>query len=71
MIFQTHINTPKELHPTPAKPEESRVSTIKNKFNEWADWLVSYIPPKPKVVDTLLEGFKNKIKSLYQKKKRF
>ena len=65
-----HINAP-VLHPTPAKPEEPRVTTIKNKFNEWADWLVSYIPPKPKVVDTLLEGFKNKIKGLYQKKKDF
>ena len=31
------------------------------------DWLLDYIPPKPKVVDEALESFKNLTKILYNK----
>ena len=30
--------------------------------------LLNYIPPKPKVVDTVLESIKNKIKKIYEKR---
>ena len=32
------------------------------------DWLLNYIPQKPKVVDKVLESFKNKIKNFYEKR---
>ena len=32
------------------------------------NWLLDYIPPKPKVVDEALESFKNLIKKLYIKR---
>ena len=31
------------------------------KINDFGEWLLNYIPPKPKVVDKVLESFKNKI----------
>ena len=30
--------------------------------------MLNYIPPKPKVVDKVLESFKNKIKKIYEKR---
>ena len=30
--------------------------------------VVEYIPPKPKVVEKVLESFKNKIKKMYEKR---
>ena len=38
------------------------------KITDFGNWLLSYIPPKPKVVDKVLESFKNKIKKMYEKK---
>ena len=32
------------------------------KIKDFGDWLLNYIPPKPKVVDKMLESFKNIIK---------
>ena len=31
------------------------------KIKEFGEWLLNYIPPKPKLVDKVLESFKNKI----------
>ena len=30
-------------------------------IKDFGKWLLNYIPPKPKLVDTVLESFKNKI----------
>ena len=32
------------------------------KIKDFGEWLLNYIPPKQKVVDKVLESFKNKIK---------
>ena len=37
------------------------------KIKDFGAWLLNYIPPKPKVVDKVLESFKNKIKKMYEK----
>ena len=59
------------LQPTPWRP--SNITTkvkqnIKNfltkgmqKFNDFGEWLLNYIPPKPKVVYKVIQSFKNKI----------
>ena len=38
------------------------------KMKDFGEWLLNYIPPKPKVVDKVLESFKNKIKKTYEKR---
>ena len=38
------------------------------KIRDFGEWLLNYIPPKPKVVDKVLESFKNKIKQCYEKR---
>ena len=38
------------------------------KIKDFDNWLLNYIPPKPKVVDKVLESFKNKIKKMYEKR---
>ena len=38
------------------------------KIKDFDEWLLDYIPPKPKVVDEALESFKNLIKKLYNKR---
>ena len=53
------------LQPTPWR--SSNVTTkdkqnIKQKIKNFGEWLLNYIPPKPKVIDKVLESFKNKIK---------
>ena len=58
------------LQPTPWRP--SNVMTkdqqnIKQKITDFGEWLLNYLPPKPKVVDKVLESFKNKIKKMYEK----
>ena len=30
-------------------------------IKDFGEWLLNYIPPKPKVVDKVLDSFKNKI----------
>ena len=52
------------LQPTSWRP--SNVTTkdkqnIKQKTKDFGEWLLNYIPPKPKVVDKVLESFKYKI----------
>ena len=49
--------------------------TIKNvitkgtqKIKDFGEWLLNYIPSKPKVVDKVLESFRNKIKKMYEKR---
>ena len=37
------------------------------KIKDFGKWLLNYIPPKPKVVDNVLESIKNKIKKMYEK----
>ena len=37
------------------------------KIKDFGEWLLNYIPPERKVVDKVLESFKNKIKKLYEK----
>ena len=36
------------------------------KIKDFGEWLMNYIPPKPKVVDKVLASFKNKIKKIYE-----
>ena len=38
------------------------------KIKDFGEWLLNYIPPKPKVVDKVLESVKNKIKKNYEKR---
>ena len=38
------------------------------KIKDFGEWLLNYTPPKPKVVDKVLESFKNKIKKIYEKR---
>ena len=38
------------------------------KNKDFGEWLLKYILPKPKVVDKVLESFKNKIKQIYDKR---
>ena len=38
------------------------------KITDFCEWLLNYIPPKPKVVDKVLESSKNKIKKMYEKR---
>ena len=51
------------LQPTPS----FIVKSIR-KIKDFGNWLLDYIPPKPKVVDEALETFKNLIKKLYNKR---
>ena len=37
------------------------------KIKDFGEWLLNYIPPKPKLVDTVLESFKNKIKKFMKR----
>ena len=38
------------------------------KTKDFGEWLLNYIPPKPKVVDKALKSFKNKINKIYEKR---
>ena len=55
-------NTP-VLQPTP-----KFIAKSTQKIKDFGNWLLDYIPPKPKVVDEALESFKNLIKKLYNKR---
>ena len=41
------------------------------KIKDFGEWLLDYIPPKPKVVHEALESFMNLIKKLYNKRDTF
>ena len=51
------------LQPTP-----SFIVKSIQKIKDFGNWLLDYIPLKPKVVDEALESFKNLIKKLYNKR---
>ena len=51
------------LQPTP-----SFIAKSIQKTKDFGNWLLDYIPPKPKVADEALESFKNLIKKLYNKR---
>ena len=51
------------LQPTP-----KFVARSMQKIKDFGNWLLDYIPGKPKVVDEPLESFKNLIKILYNKR---
>ena len=38
------------------------------KIKDLGEWLLNYIPPKPKVVYKVLQSFKNKIRKIYEKR---
>ena len=63
-------NTP-TLTPVKASVPARVMKAIKNKVNKWTDWFLSYIPPKPKIVDSALESFKQQIQKLYKKEAPF
>ena len=50
------------LQPTPKFIAESI-----QKIKDFGNWLLDYMPPKPKVVDEALELLKNLIKKLYKR----
>ena len=72
-IFDEHISNDSTpiLQPTPWRPSNFAVKSQQNikKFftkgmqtiKDFGNWLLNYIPPKPKVVDKVIESFKNKI----------
>ena len=41
------------------------------KIKDFGEWLLNYIPQKPKVVDKVLESFKNKMKKNVRKEGYF
>ena len=51
------------LHPTP-----SFIAKSIQKIKDFGNWLLDYIPRKPKMVDETLESFKNLITKLYNKR---
>ena len=73
-IFDESIpNDPtRVLLPTPWRPSNITTKVKQNtkkiitkgmqKIKDFGEWLFNYILPKPKVVDKVLESFKNKIK---------
>ena len=62
------------LQPTPWRPSNIALKNKQNinnlitkgmqKIKDFGEWLLNYIPQKPKVVDKVLESFKNKIKNV-------
>ena len=52
------------LQPTPwrlSNITKKDKQNIKQKITDFDEWLLNYIPPRPKLVDKVLESFKNKI----------
>ena len=50
------------------KPIQKFIAKSKQKIKDCWNWLLEYIPPKPKVIDEALESFKNQITKLYNKR---
>ena len=59
--------TPNDITPV-LKPTQKFVAKSLQEIKDCWNWLLDYIPPKPKVVDEALESFKNKIIKLYNKR---
>ena len=51
------------LQPTP-----NFIAKSIQKIKDYGNWLLDYIPPRPKMVDDALESFKNLIKKLDNKR---
>ena len=76
-IFEESIpNDPTPvLQPTPWRPSSIALKSYHKKFlykemqkiKDFGEWLLNYIPPKPKVVDTVLEAFKTKFKKFMKR----
>ena len=47
---------------------ERLLQAQKEKIKDFGEWLLNYIPPKLKVVDKVLESFKNKPEKMYDKR---
>ena len=66
------------LQPTPLRPSNITTNAKQNtkkiltkgmqKNKDFGEWLLNYLSPKPKVVDIVLESFKNKIQIMYEKR---
>ena len=50
------------------QPAPNFIAKSIQKINNFGNWLLNYISPKPKVVDEALELFKNLIKKLFNKR---
>ena len=50
------------------KSTKTFIAKSKQKLKDCSNWLLDYIPPKPKVVDEVFKSFKNQIKKLYNKR---
>ena len=58
------------LQPTPATPvpkPRTQLMEFKKKLAEFGEWLLSHVPPKPKVVDSIINSFKQQVMKLYKK----
>jgi len=75
---EPEINVP-VLPPKPVKKMErvkqyvaDKIATVKKcakyKFTKFINWLLEYVPPKPKVIDTAIEHLKKSISEPFQKK---
>ena len=51
--------------PFPKKP--TLLSKPIEKLKQFGEWLFSYIPPRPKVLDATFNALKQKVMSLYKK----
>ena len=49
------------------QPSPNFIAKSMQQIKNFCNWLLDYIPPKPKVVDEALESFKNQTKKLYNK----
>ena len=66
------------LQPTPWRPSNFAAKSKKKikkfftkgmqKIKDFGEWLLNYIPQKPKLVDKVMESFKNQIKKLHEKR---
>ena len=45
------------------QPTRKFIAKSMQKIKDFGNWLLNYIPPKPKVVDEALESFKNLLKN--------
>ena len=60
------IGLPDPVQPVQA-PFPKVLSKPLEKLKQFGEWLFSYIPPKPKVLDTTFNTLKQKVMSLYKK----
>ena len=63
------VGLPDPVQPVQAPFPKTNTTTVKplEKLKQFEEWLFSYIPPKPKVLDTIFNALKQKVMSLYKK----